>query len=112
MDTGWSEIVGVYLSDCVVDLSDPDTLAAFDRRLALRLGAPEEAVREGVLFWLNDGESPNAGGWLWEVQAGGEHRERLSGGGYSSAPKWDGDCIRIGTRDPFLARVRAWKSVP
>lgn len=97
------------MKNIVVDLSDPDTLAAFDRRLALRLGAPEEAVREGALFWLNEAEPLNEDGWLWEVQAGGEQRERLSGGGYSSTPKWDGDCIRISTRDPLLARVRAWK---
>ena len=30
------------------DLADPDTRAAYDRRLALELGAPEEAVNEGV----------------------------------------------------------------
>ena len=37
----------------IVDLSDPDTRAAYDRRLALALGAPIEAVDEGVALYLD-----------------------------------------------------------
>lgn len=85
------------LAQCVVDLADPDVLAAFDRRLALRLGAPVEAVREGVMIFPLDemwhvcagygGARPK---WAW-VGCVGEHEPRL---------------------DPLLFRVRAWRSVP
>jgi len=34
----------------VPDLTDPDTRAAYDRRLALALGAPTSAVEEGAHF--------------------------------------------------------------
>lgn len=93
----------------VPDLEDPDTLAAFDRRLALRLGAPEEAVREGVMVevfvrktwhlhmvagvpcsWAEEGVSwPQEGvSWPWEAM------------------------VDVGdVSNTLLARVRAWKSV-
>ncbi len=78
----------------VPDLSDPDTCAAFDCRLALRLGAPEEAAREGVIF------SPREDGTGWRMLAG-------------LAVTWDWFCGRdaLNTNDPLLARVRAWHSV-
>lgn len=93
----------------IPDLSDPDTLAAFDRRLALRLGAPEEAVREGVMFiyadaahgldayWTIAAGEPNWNleDWSWDVVFGLSERHRPS----------------LGTDDPLLARVRAWNSV-
>lgn len=47
------------LAQCVVDLADPDTRVAFNRRLALRLGAPPEVVEEGVIF------SPREDGEGW-----------------------------------------------
>jgi hypothetical protein len=50
---GWSmfcERCGdeVFQGPVVVDLADPDTLAAFDRRLLERLGAPREATAQGA----------------------------------------------------------------
>ena len=79
----------------VVNLEDGDVLAAFDRRLALRLGAPEEAVREGVIFYRYNG--------VWILSAGNPER-------YWWRNSNDG---RFGedTEDERLARVRAWNSV-
>ena len=76
------------------DLRDADTLAAFDRRLALRLGAPEEAVREGVLFF----RCPDEGSRCWEVVAG-HHAWTVA---------LTDDDFEI-PDDSLLARVRAWK---
>ena len=84
----------------IVNLDNPDVLAAFDRRLALRLGAPEEAVREGVMFcsfaltwivWAGQGNGFDEGDFAWE--------HRLS---YAEIGNAD---------DPLLARVRAWNSI-
>lgn len=88
----------------VPNLEDPDTLAAFDRRLALRLGAPEDAVREGVVFF-QEGSTwiCAAGGYLGETRAG-HNVARL---------RWYHDAGWLdGATDTLLARVRAWKSVP
>lgn len=84
------------MKNIVVDLSDPDTLAAFDRRLALRLGAPEEMVREGVrISFVGFDMMVSVSGWSSNVTFGdyvgpdfARHDQRL------------------------LARVRAWKSIP
>lgn len=37
--------------DCVLDIAHYDTRAAYDRRLALALGAPERAVALGVVVY-------------------------------------------------------------
>jgi hypothetical protein len=45
--------------EAIPDLTDPDSRAAYDRRLALELGATQEQVAEGVAFGCN------AGGEWW-----------------------------------------------
>lgn len=111
----------------VPNLEDPDTLAAFDRRLALRLGAPEDAVREGVLFGRvpdvaagdeppEDDDHPNDEDDVedddpptWHILAG------LSRGGRypeQRGPVWSKDLGMANVVCPITARVRAWKSVP
>lgn len=46
----------VYARDLIPDLSHPPTRAAYDRDLALALGAPIEAVDEGVMVgWGSSG---------------------------------------------------------
>lgn len=87
------------MKNIVVDLSDPDTLAAFDRRLALRLGAPEEMVREGVRFYWEPG------GQEWNVEAG-YYRS------WWTAWAWSPGCAGSTGDAALLARVRAWKSIP
>jgi hypothetical protein len=85
-------LVGVNLREkFVVDLSDPDTRAAFDRRLALRLGAPAEATTAGVVFYKSRYKDE------WQIVTGDRG--------------WWRPLRNLGTDDPLLARVRAWKSV-
>lgn len=98
-------------SGWVVAIDAHDTLAALDRRLALRLGATVTATEQGVLFWLDDGEAENEHGWLWNVEAGGPVRTRLPSGGYAEGEGWS-YAVRLPTRDPLLARCRAWRSNP
>ena len=79
-----------------LDLTDLDTLAAFDRRLALRLGAPAEKVKGGVVFAQS---SLPAG--QWEMWAGGP-------------VVWDRwvRVLEVGDlTDPIEIRLRAWASV-
>jgi hypothetical protein len=78
--------------DCIPDLSDPDTRAAYDRRLALVLGAPGEAVARGVIVADYDG--------VWAVMAGLPSAE--TGG------KWMWARALALTDDPLLARALAW----
>lgn len=86
----------------VVDLSDPDTLAAFDRRLALRLGAPAEAVLDGVMVRL-DGDFLSVFVGMTEVDLDG---------GWENIPRCEvGPKACLKTTDPILARVLAWLSV-
>lgn len=82
------------MKNIVVDLSDLDTLAAFDRRLALRLGAPEEAVREGVIASVVDGHVVAVAGFRPDCRQ----------------PAWERG-VEVRTSDGLLARVRAWKSI-
>jgi hypothetical protein len=87
----------------VLDLSDPDTRAAFDRRLALRLGAPEEAVVEGVrVFPVGPGE--------WRMEAGCDYLGLDCNKEPYLRTRWE-LALNIDTNDPLLARVLAWKSV-
>lgn len=113
-DEDWPVLIGMYAAivchgECqsfvgaIVDLSDPDTLAAFDRRLALRLGAPEDSVREGVRFYWDGSEQE----WTLEV---GYYRMW-----FEVFPERDGyPHGRDGeTGEPSIfARIRAWKSIP
>lgn len=79
----------------IPDLADPDTRAAYDRRLALALGCPEEHANVGVRF-RHEG---NFGGHAWTIDAGARpHR-------YDS--EWE-RTARIATADPLLARALAW----
>lgn len=87
-------------SSWIPDLSDPDTRAAYDRRLALALGAPVEAVGEGVRFYLD-------GGAGWQMDAGFK-------GDDVTTHAWHFDLRALGnevltnTDDPLLARALAW----
>lgn len=95
-----------------IDLADPDVCAALDRRLALRLGAPEEAVREGVVACcvFPDGRRPRGTKpSVLYVGAGVDFIEGYAGASVPS-PVWSKD-VPVDTDDPILARVRAWKSV-
>ncbi len=85
------------LARCVVDLSDPDVLAAFDRRLALRLGVPADVTSVVVRLV----------GEVLRVSAVFVADVRTPGALF---PAWSRD-MRVDTHDPTLARVRAWNSV-
>lgn len=76
-----------------VDLTDPDTLAAFDRRLALRLGAPEEYVKDGAIVFTSAGQCCLRAGL----------------GRFIDNWEWRAD-VTVDTDDPLLARVRAWNN--
>ncbi len=84
-----------YASDCSLDLSDPDTRAAFDRRLAIALGAPENVVNEGVRFFYTEG--------AWCLACGPRN--------YPSGESNDPFFYRLSSEhqtDPLLARALAW----
>lgn len=78
-----------------LDLEHAPTRRNFDAELALALGAPPEAVDEGVVFF-SEGES-----WGWSIGAGadpeGDFRWTES---FMPATK--------GATDPLLARALAW----
>lgn len=88
--------------EATIDLLDPDTLAAFDRRLALRLGAPEEAVREGVIVQLD-------GGYLSVFV--GMVECRIDASDYLVPERDVAPVVDLKTDCPILARIRAWRSV-
>lgn len=103
------------MADLIPDLEQHDTLAAFDRRLALRLGAAESAATEGVIFCLVSPGTDEAG---WRLMVG----QSLPGRRHVVG-EWPVVPVDIGfgpesvphalrTADPLLARVRAWRSVP
>ena len=77
------------------DLTDPDTRAAFVRRLALRLGAAEEQVDECVGFRVH-----TDGGW--SAVAGIADEDGVYPWMHSGWAQ---------TADRLLALVRAWRSV-
>lgn len=86
-----------FADSITLDLSDPDTRVAYERRLALALGAPEHLVERGVGASLFEG--------ALIVQAG-FYDSRLS--------NW-AEVIEVNTIDPLLARALAWpadKRVP
>lgn len=78
----------------LVALDDPDVLAAFDRRLARRLGAPEEHVKDGAVVFTSAGQCCLRAGL----------------GRFIDDWEWRAD-VTVDTDDPLLARVRAWRSV-
>lgn len=98
--------------ECSPDLANPDTLAAFDRRLALRLGAPEEAVAQGVIVRLVPvGDPPpwprfvgDRGGMVLDMMAGLRDQSFDAPVAAWTYRDHHGD-------DPLTARVRAWRSV-
>ncbi len=75
----------------ILDLEHPGMRSEFDRHLARRLGAPEEAVDEGVVFY------PEDGAWILH---GGVTQGRFTRRG-----------LAVGVEDFILARVIAWKEV-
>lgn len=79
----------------VLDLSDPDTRAAFDRRLALKLGATQEQVNEGVMF-VDDGRWFVVAGWPVRVGASVRY------------PFIRALTEIVDVRDPLMARALAW----
>lgn len=99
---GQHEVQEFDVDPFVVDLSDQDTLAAFDRRLALRLGAPAEEVRDGVMVRLDDSFLSVFVGMV----------EANIDGCWENIPQRDvGPNFDLKTTDPTLARVLAWLSV-
>lgn len=98
----------------ILDLTDPDTLSAFDRRLALRLGAPVEAVREGVIIAVDEVVVPAE-----RRIDGAVYRRRVlcvvaglvKRADYVGEPLTWSMMVETDTANPRLARVRAWRSV-
>ena len=83
------------ISDVVPDLADPDTRAAYDRRLALALGCPEAYADAGVRFYSMGYVTVHR----WTIDAGVRpHR-------YDS--EWE-QTVHADTDDPLLARALAW----
>lgn len=88
----------------VPDLSDPDTRVAYDRRLALALGAPVEAVEEGVSIYRDEDS--------WSLRAGAPRNYPSD----ADVEPWyytlgiRDDHVNAGrpTADPLLVRALAW----
>lgn len=76
------------------DLSDPDTQAAYLRRLAIRLGCPEEVANAGVMFYAE----PRSAYWT------------AAAGGLDDCGDWVW-CRDVSPNvdDRLLALVRAWR---
>jgi hypothetical protein len=75
----------------LLDLSNPDTRAAYDRRLALALGAPDYLVERGVGVSVSDDEHV------------------IVRAGFYDNPNSDWHHVaHVGTTDPLLARALAW----
>ena len=85
----------------VPDLADPDTRAAYDRRLALALGCPEAYADVGVRFRRLSSLSPSAG---WIVEAGHDEHDFYDGPAWTSEPR----TVAADAEDPLLARALAW----
>lgn len=79
---------------CIPALDNPDTFAAFLRRLAIRLGCPEDVAAGGVLFYRRG---------VWTICAGPSDWE-------TGVPEWVEESGGNGD-DCLLAAVRAWKGV-
>jgi hypothetical protein len=84
------------------DLSDPDTLAAFDRRLALRLGCPAGFASIGVRFYREENVNLSVGAWCIDGGQPVEEEQRFD---------WIRRSLAEGVTDPLLARCLAWHSV-
>lgn len=101
-------------SRCTPALDNPDTFAAFLRRLAIRLGCPEEMAGEGVIAAVDEVFVPAS-----RRSDGKDYRVTrlyivagfVKSKDYIDADvewRWNAD---VGTPDPLLAAVRAWKGV-
>ncbi len=87
---------------CAVALDNPDTRAAFVRRLAIRLGASEKAAAEGVRFYWEGANEE------WTLEAGYYHQW------YATFEPKDGFPVGVNGDSgelSLLALVRAWRSV-
>lgn len=96
--TGYRGGVAYGLHLAIPRLDHPGERAAYDRRLALALGAPVEAVSEGTRFYVDDTVPDSVG---WALEAGGK------------IVKWwprkrDFLLDSLETDDPLLARALAW----
>lgn len=85
--------------DLVPDLTDPDTRAAYIRRLAVALGCPEEVADQEVAFR----PCPNRAGW-WHVYAG--HPGSDEDGPFVSG--WVSATLMPETTNRDLALALAW----
>ena len=77
----------------VPELDDADVLAAFDRRLAIRMGATPSQASEGVVVdvgrrTIGAGSMTNEGGWPWSADLPRVEEEPF---------------------DPYLVRIAAWR---
>lgn len=99
---------------CGPALSHADTCAAFLRRLAIRLGCPEEVAGEGVIASVDTVIVPascRADGLEYRsvrlfLSAGHVKRED-----YIDAETVWSENVEVGTDNRILALVRAWRSV-
>jgi hypothetical protein len=95
--------VPVWETGCLLDLEDADTRAMFDRRLALRLGAPAEAVEQGVMVvCVRQPNAPEHAGGCYQVIAGVWDRRW--------ARSFTDDDFTI-PADPLLFRALAWREM-
>jgi len=86
----------------VVDLEDPDTRAAYDRRLALALGMTADEVDFGVLlFW-----DPRSGAWTYTNGAG--RSVRVFGVDDAGIPAQSPHIPCTQHADPLLVRALMW----
>lgn len=89
---GLREVCEVDVDPFVLALDNPDTQAAYLRRLALRLGCPEEVAGEGVMFYRRGDWFVAAGPWEDDV------------------PEWYAMVGNDDVSDRLLALVRAWRT--
>lgn len=104
----------ISIDDLLLFLDESDTRSAFDRRLASRLGAPPEAVEEGVIVGVDEVVVPAE-----RRPDGKEHRRYVlvvvagltKRADYIDDPLVWTTTVDVDTDNALLARVRAWKSV-
>lgn len=94
---GLREVCEVDVDPFVLALDHPDTQAAYLRRLAIRLGCPEEVASAGVMFYA----APRSAYWT------------VAAGGLDDCGDWVW-CrdVAPNVSDRLLALVRAWAGNP